>query len=280
MDGELSIGLIAGGGSLPDHVQLAAMENGTLGTVIALDPFVPEAKFPGADRLRLGQFGKMLRRLKKANCTHVCFAGIVKRPDFKRLKPDLKAMRHLPGTIRAAGQGDDALMRHVLGLFEKEGFQIIPPQDVCADLMLTEGVIGQTPMTEAHRNDALQACKIASAIGGLDIGQGAVVARGVTLAVEAQEGTDAMLTRLLDLPAELRGTPANRIGVLAKLIKPEQDIRVDLPTLGPETVRRAAQAGLAGIVAEAGGAFVIDRAETIRLADEEGLFIAGLPKAE
>lgn len=275
----MRIGLIAGGGRLPEYVHGAALDNDTLGVVIALDPFVPEVTFPKAERLRLGQFGKMVRRLKKADCTHVCFAGIVKRPDFKRLKPDFKAMRHLPGTIRAAGQGDDALMRHVLGLFEQEGFAVVSPQDVCADLMLTEGVIGTIQITDEHRDDALEACKIAAAIGALDVGQAAVVARGVTLSVEAQEGTDAMLTRLLNLHPDLRGTPEARVGVLAKIVKPKQDIRVDLPTLGPETVRHAAEAGLAGIVAEAGGAFVIDREETVRLANEAGLFIAGLPKA-
>jgi len=276
----MRIGLIAGGGRLPDYVRSAALENDILGVVIALDPFVPELKFNDAKRLSLGQFGKMVRSLKKAKCSHVCFAGIVKRPDFTRLKPDLKAMRHLPATIRAAGQGDDALMRHILGLFEQEGFQIISPQEVCADLMLSEGVIGTIPLTDEHRDDALQACKIAAAIGVLDVGQAAVVAGGITLAVEAQEGTDAMLVRLLNLPAELRGTPETRKGVIAKLIKPNQDIRVDLPTLGPATVKLASEAGLAGIVAEAGGAFVIEREETIRLADEAGLFIAGLPKAE
>ena len=275
----MRIGLIAGGGRLPEYVRAAAVESDTLGVIIALDPFVPEIKFPKAERLRLGQFGKMVRRLRQANCTHVCFAGIVKRPDFKRLKPDFKAMRHLPGTIRAAGQGDDALMRHVLGLFEQEGFGVISPQDVCADLMLTKGVIGSVQITDDHRDDALEACKIAAAIGALDVGQAAVVARGVTLAVEAQEGTDAMLTRLLNLPPELRGKPEARVGVLAKIVKPKQDIRVDLPTLGPETVRHAAEAGLAGIVAEAGGAFIIEREETVRLANEAGLFIAGLPKA-
>lgn len=275
----MRIGLIAGGGLLPKYVREASIDNDTLGLVIALDPFVPPLHFPDAERLRLGQFGKMVRRLKSSNCTHVCFAGIVKRPDFKRMKPDLKTMRHLPGTIRAAGQGDDALMRHVLGLFEQEGFQIISAQDVCVDLMLTEGVIGSVPLTDEHRDDALEACKIAAAIGAMDIGQGAVVAHGVTLAVEAQEGTDEMLTRLLKLPPELRGTPELRVGVLAKLVKPKQDTRVDLPTLGPDTVRHAAAAGLAGIVAEAEGAFVIDREETVRLANEAGLFIAGLPKA-
>lgn len=147
------------------------------------------------------------------------------------------------------------------------------------DLMLNEGVIGAVAMSDDHRNDALKACETAAAIGALDIGQGAVVARGVVLAVEAQEGTDAMLERLIDLPTELRGTLQARVGVLAKLIKPTQDIRVDLPTIGPETVRLAAAAGLAGIVAEAGGAFVIDREETIAHADMAGLFIAGLPPA-
>ena len=276
----MRIGLIAGGGRLPDYVRSAALENDLLGLIIALDPFVPELKFPDAKHLSLGQFGKMVRSLKKAKCTHVCFAGIVKRPDFTRLKPDLKAVRHLPATIRAAGQGDDALMRHVLGLFEQEGFQIVSPQEVCANLMLSEGVIGAVPLTDEHRDDALQACRIASAIGALDVGQAAVVAGGVTLAVEAQEGTDAMLVRLLNLPGELRGTEEKRKGVIAKLIKPNQDIRVDLPTLGPATVKLASEAGLAGIVAEAGGAFVIEREETIRLADEAGLFIAGLPKSE
>lgn len=277
---KLRIGLITGGGRLPDYVRTAALEADTLGLVIAVESFASTESYPDAERLHLGQFGKMVRRLKKADCTHVCFAGVIKRPDFKRLKPDLKTIRHLPATIRAAGQGDDALMRHVLGLFEEEGFQIISPQDVCAELMLTEGVLGSVPLTSEHRDDALEACKIASALGALDVGQGAVVARGVTLAVEAQEGTDAMLKRVQSLPAELRGTADNRVGVLAKIVKSKQDIRVDMPTLGPDTVRHAAAAGLAGIVAEAGSAFVIDKETTLRLADEAGLFIAGLPKSQ
>lgn len=280
MAGNMRIGLIAGGGKLPEYVRAAALENKTLALVIALNPYVSELKFPAAERLRFGQLGKIMKVLKRESCTHVCFAGVVTRPDFKQLKPDLLTMRRLPGIIRAAGLGDDGLIRHMLGLFEDEGFQIISPQDVCNDLILGEGVLGAVPMTQTHRSDALRACEIASAIGTLDIGQGAVVARGVTLAVEAQEGTDSMLARLTELPKELRGMSGERIGVLAKLVKPTQDIRVDLPTLGPETIRRAAAAGLAGIVAEAGGAFVIDRAETVALADEAGLFIAGLPKAE
>ena len=275
----MKIGLIAGGGGLPLQVAAAAKASDELGVVIGLEHFALPQNFPDAVFLHLGQFGKMTRKLKSANCTHVCFAGIVKRPDFKKVKPDLKAVRHLPKVIQAASRGDDQLMREILSLFEDEGFGIISPQDVCADLMIKEGVLGNVSMGENHRKDALKACETAAAIGRLDIGQGAVVARGVVLAVEAQEGTDAMLMRLLNLPSELRGTSQSRAGVLAKLVKPTQDIRVDLPTLGPTTVRYAAEAGLAGIVAEAGGAFIMEREETVRLADEMGLFIAGLPKA-
>lgn len=276
----MRIGLIAGGGKLPEYVETAALEKGTLATLIGLEPFVSAEKFPGAARFRIGQIGKIIKSLKRTKCSHVCFAGIVTRPDFTKMKPDFKMVRSLPGIVRAAGQGDDALMRHMLTIFEDEGFEVISPQEVCEDLMLGDGVLGAVSMTEAHRADALKACEIAAAIGALDIGQGAVVARGLTLAVEAQEGTDAMLSRVAALPIELRGSGMDRVGVLAKLVKPSQDIRVDLPTLGPETIRGAALAGLAGIVAESGGAFVIEREETIRLADDAGLFIAGLPKAE
>ncbi len=280
MVNNMRVGLIAGGGKLPEYVETAALESGRLATVIALSPFVSDVNFPDAPRLRMGQMGKIFKILKQADCSHVCFAGIVKRPDFTKMKPDLKTMRSLPGLVRAGAKGDDALMRHYLTLFEDEGFQIVSPQEVCEDLMLDEGVLGAVQMTETHRDDALKACEIAAAIGALDIGQGAIVARGVTLAVEAQEGTDSMLRRVAALPIALKGSMTGRVGVLAKLVKPTQDTRVDLPTLGPETIRLASLAGLAGIVAEAGGAFVIEREETVRLADEAGLFIAGLPKAE
>lgn len=124
--------------------------------------------------------------------------------------------------------------------------------------------------------DALKALEIARAIGRLDVGQAAVVAHGLTLAVEAQEGTDAMLARVAELPAHLKGRPGAGAGVLAKAPKPIQETRVDLPTIGLATVHAAARAGLAGIVGEAGGLLVLDREAVIQLADELGVFILGV----
>ena len=273
----MKIGLIAGGGELPKHVLQAATEDGLETTIIGLQGYAKPEDYKGQYFFKVAEFGKIIKRLKKAGCTHLCFAGIVKRPNFKSLKPDLKGMLHMPGAMKAAKEGDDALLRYLLSLFEKEGFEIVAPQTLCQSLLLPEGILGTVNILDAQSEDTRKACEVASQIGALDIGQAAVVCRGVVLAVEAQEGTDAMLGRILTLPETIRGTPANRSGVLAKMVKPGQDIRVDLPTIGPLTVENASKAGLAGIVGEGGRAFIIEREKTIQMANEAGLFIAGLP---
>ena len=151
----MKLGLIAGGGDLPKHVAYAAGEQ--LGQVIVLDGFGCPDDFPGAAVIGLAQFGKVVKTLKKSGCTHVCFVGYVDRPNFKNMKPDLRALFLMPGAMKAATNGDDALLRHILGLFEKEGFEIISPQEVCVDLLLQEGALGAVNLPRAHREDALTA---------------------------------------------------------------------------------------------------------------------------
>jgi len=276
----MKIGLIAGGGELPKNVAAAALQDSHDLTVIALDGFANSDDFSNSTTLGLSEFGKIVKLLKKSNSTHVCFAGIVKRPDFKTLKPDLKSIRYFPGAVKAAGHGDDALLRYLLGVFEKEGFDIIAPQELSKSLLLSEGMLGSVKLAERHKEDTQKACEVATQIGRLDIGQGAVICRGMVLAVEAQEGTDAMLARVAALPAALRGTLKNREGVLAKMPKPGQELRVDLPTIGPKTIEYVSLAGLAGIVAEAGRTFIIDRDDVIAAANQAGVFIAGLPASK
>src|SRR5262249_25890747 len=125
--------------------------------------------------------------------------------------------------------------------------------------------------------DAAKAMDVAQAIGQLDVGQGAVVCDGLVLAVEAQEGTDAMLARVAELPQEIRGSAEARRGVLAKTPKPIQERRVDLPTTGVQTLERAAAAGLAGVAGEAGAMVVLDREAVTEAADRLGLFVWGAP---
>ncbi len=271
------LGLIAGGGQLPlrlaEHCRMA----GRPYFVIRLRGFAeaPMLAYPGAEA-GIAEFGKVFDLLKREDCEAVCMAGVVKRPDFNALKPDLRGLRSLPGAIAAARKGDDALLRFVLGEFEREGFAIEGADQVADELTLGEGVLGRVHPAEEHRDDVALGVKVAEAMGALDIGQAVVAAGGVVLAVEAQEGTDAMLARTAALPAALRGTDTQRLGVLVKWPKPIQDRRIDLPVVGIRTVEGAASAGLAGVVVQAGAALIVDRAGVTEAADRLGLFILGL----
>jgi DUF1009 family protein len=240
-----------------------------------------EARISGVDTKseHIGKFGAISKYFKKNKCSHICFAGVVKRPDFSQLKPDWAGFKALPRVIAAARHGDDALLSHLLAAFESQGFEIIAPQKLCANILMPEGFLGAVEMSKEHRSDSEKACRIAREIGSLDIGQGAIVCRGLVLAVEAQEGTDAMLQRAALLPPALIGSQNARAGVLAKMVKPGQERRVDLPTIGLRTVELAAKAGLAGIVVEGKECFVLERDNVIAAADKYGLFIAGLPSA-
>jgi len=275
------LGLIAGGGGLPLEIARACQAVGRPLFVIRLRGFADAAMadFPGVDS-GLAELGRTLKALKKEACETVCLAGYVDRPDFAALKPDLRGMAVIPGAIAAARHGDDALLRFLMGEFEREGFVVEGADQIVSGLTIGLGPVGRVAAGEEARVDIDTAIRAARALGALDIGQAAVSARGLVLAVEAAEGTAALLARCVDLPAALRGTAEAPVGVLAKAAKPIQDRRVDLPVIGVETVIAASKAGLAGIVGEAGGLLIIDREAVIKLADELGLFIVGLPPAE
>lgn len=272
------LGIIAGGGSLPVEIAQHCEQAGRPFFIARLKGFAgPElASFPGAD-VGLAEVGKCIKVLKRAGCHSVCLVGNVSRPDFKSLKPDLRGIAILPAVILAARDGDDALLRVVLAEFAKEGFAIEGAHEAKNDLTLPIGPLGRVAPGPEHQTDIQRALHVARQIGALEIGQGAVVCEGLVLAVEAQEGTDAMLRRVAaEIPSAIRGTPGANKGVLAKAPKPIQETRVDLPTIGLATIQRAAAAGLAGIVGEAGRLLVLDREQVIELADDLGLFIYGV----
>lgn len=271
------LGLIAGGGALPLELAGHCEQAGRPFFVVRLKGFADPslASYPGAD-IGIAELGKCFKTLKRAGVEAVTLAGLVARPDFKALVPDLRGMMALPGAIAAARKGDDALLRMLVEEFEKEGFAVEGAHEVMSDLTLPTGVLGAVAPRPEHRADIDQGLRIAREIGRLDIGQGAVVCDGLVLAVEAQEGTDGLLRRVAELPQALRGSASAPRGVLAKTPKPIQETRVDLPTIGLGTIQRAAQAGLAGVVGEAGRLLVLDREAVIAQADELGLFVLGV----
>ncbi len=272
------LGLIAGGGDLPLTLAAHCRQLGRPVFVIRLAGFAgPElAAFEGVEA-GLAELGKGIKALRRAGCEAVCFAGKVDRPDLGKLKPDLRGLRALPGAVAAARRGDDGLLTFMLKEFESEGFAIEGAHQVMEALTIPAGPLGRHSPTESAFRDISRALEAARAIGRLDAGQAAVACDGLILALEAQEGTDAMLERVAMLPRALRGAPGDLRGVLAKACKPGQELRVDLPTIGPRTLYLAAAAGLCGVVGEVGRLLILERAETLRLADELGLFVFGAP---
>ena len=275
------LGLIAGGGALPLAIAARCEAEGRPVFVVRLASFADPhlARYPGIEA-GMAEIGRVLTALKKAGCTAVCFAGTVNRPDFKALKPDLKGATVLPGIIAAATKGDDALLRKILSVFEAEGYAIEGADDILGGETLPAGALGGLSPTPDQLADLRKALHVAEKAGELDIGQGAVVCDGLVLAVEAQEGTDAMLARVAGLPADLRGVPAAPRGALGKAPKPIQDLRVDMPVIGARTVEMAAAAGLAGLGGVAGQLILIDRPAILEAADRLGLFVWGETRAE
>ncbi len=270
------LGLIAGGGDLPLAVAARCRTAGRPVFVIRLAGFADPAlsAYDGVD-MGMGQIGGILSALKKAGCGAVCLAGTVSRPDFKSLKPDLRGATLLPGIVKAASQGDDALLRKILSVFEAEGYAVEGADDVLGDETLPAGPLGRVTPDACQLADLRKALHVAEKSGELDVGQGAVVCDGLVLAVEAQEGTDAMLARVAGLPADLRGAPGALKGALGKAPKPIQDLRVDMPVIGARTIELAAAAGLAGVGGKAERLILIDRAAIVEAADRLGLFVWG-----
>lgn len=275
------LGLIAGGGGLPVTLARRCRTEGRPYFVIRLRGLASDqlCEHPG-DEAGIAEMGRIVRLARNAGCEALCLAGAVPRPDFRKLKPDLRGLAALPGAVRAAQTGDEALLRYLTAELEKEGFAIEGAHEVMGELLLAEGALGAHAPGPEHQVDIARALATALAIGGLDMGQGAVVCDGIVLAAEAQEGTDAMLRRVCELPTEIRGTPENRRGVLAKAPKPMQADQVDLPTIGPHTIAGADRAGLAGVVGFAGRMLVLDRPALVAAADEAGLFVVGVRQAQ
>ena len=269
-----ALGIIAGGGDLPIAVAESAQEAGRGVFVVALKGSADEAvaRFPH-EWAGIGEVGKTLKHLRSQGCEEILLVGRVARPRFADLKVDAKGLLLLPKVIAAARQGDDALLRTLVASFEAEGFRIVGVTDAAPGLIAREGVLGRVRPAAEMASDIALAVKVVRTLGALDIGQAAAACDGLVLAVEAAEGTDAMITRVAALPEAIRGTPAGRRGVLVKALKPAQDGKTDLPVIGVATVRNVAAAGFAGIAIEAGRSLVINRKGVIEAADAAGIFV-------
>ncbi len=271
------LGVIAGGGPLPVVLAKSACEQGKAVSIIPIEGFADQNWEGYSTRsFKVEEIAAVREYLGAQGVDAVTFAGLVRRPDMNTITPVQLDSAAEQALREAARQGDDRLLRGVIAYFEEAGFKVIGMTAIAPDHVIGEGLAGACDVPEAVRDDCQKAIDTARQIGALDIGQSVVVAQGLVLAVEAQEGTAAMLARCAGLPQALRGTAEKRRGVFAKWAKPGQDRRIDLPVVGVDTINAVAQAGLAGLVLEAGAVVLLDPEAVIKTADEHGLFIFGM----
>ena len=265
------LGIVAGGGRLPQRLVEACRAAGRDVFVLALEGAAQPETVRGVPHAwcRMGAAVKGLSLLRENNVTELVLAGSVRRPSLSTLRPDWRAAK-LFTRIGYRAIGDDGLLSAVVRELEHEGFRVLGVDQLLDGELVGEGPLGTVKPNSQSEADIERGLCIARALGALDIGQAVVVQQGLVLGVEAIEGTDELLRRCAALRREGPG------GVLVKIVKPGQERRADRPTIGRRTVALAATAGLAGIAVEAGATIVLDRDELIGAADLAGLFVIGV----
>jgi UDP-2,3-diacylglucosamine hydrolase len=272
------LAIICGAGSLPFAVADAVGRRGRRVVLFAIRGWAEPkrvARYPH-HWASVGQFGKFCRLARREGCRDVVFIGSMVRPAIRQIRPDFKTLRLLPRIFGIFRGGDDHLLKGVAAIFEEHGFQLLGPHAVAPEILMPEGALGRERPTANDLADIAKGLALLNASSPFDVGQAVVVADARVLAIEAAEGTDRMLTRI----AELRqngciSAPAGR-GVLVKAAKRDQDRRVDLPSIGPQTVEGASRAGLAGIAVVAGSTIVAEPEHIGTIADRAGLFVLGV----
>ena len=270
------VALICGGGQFPIVAARAAQKRGLEVFILGLRGMASAGieDFPHV-WLGVGQLGAALKEISARDIRDICFIGGLGRPEFADLKLDWGAVKRLPDIFRLLNGGDDHALKGVIRLFEQEGLRVIGVDDLAPELLASKGAMNGLPFPKAFAEDLAFGHDCLTALSAYDCGQALVLANRRIIAIEAAEGTDAMLHRVAELRENRRWRAKGPAGLLVKAPKRGQDLRVDLPAMGPETVASAARAGLAGIAVEAGRVLILDRDSVAAQAEKAGLFLYG-----
>ena len=268
------LAIIAGHGSLPQLLAEKCRNERARYVVVELENAqIDWLENHPVIRAGLEQQDHLINSIKAANCGYIVLAGSMQRFSFDPLRLDEKG-RELAGLLAASKTaGDDSTLRIIISYLESYDFTVVAADEILTDLLPQAGVLTKAVPSAADRADAQRASEIVAALGKADVGQGAVVGQGICIALESISGTDSMLDFAKLHRKNYLPDPDGAAGLLFKAPKPDQDRRVDLPAIGPTTFKHASEAGLAGVVIEAGGVMVIDRQKTIELANKLGRFL-------
>ena len=273
------IGLVAGGGAMPFAVADSLVAHGIEPVLFALRGACDPVKVTRFRHhwISVGQYGRAISLFRAENCHDLLFIGTLVRPALSEIRLDWGTLRVIPRVLAAFRGGDDHLLSGIGGILERDGFRMVGIKDVVPDLLMPEGYLTRVAPSAGISADIALGREVLTALSPYDVGQAVVVIDGHVVGVEDIEGTDGLLSRVARLRNEgrIRAKPGS--GVLVKAPKRGQDLRFDLPTVGPRTVEGAAAAGLAGIAVAAGNTVIAEPQAVIEAADASGIFVIGLP---
>lgn len=270
------LGIIAGGGDIPKALIAKCKEQKRDFFVVAIvgnaDADLVDDSIPHV-WIRIGQAGTGFKRLADEKVDEIVMIGTIRRPSFKDLIPDLRTTAFFT-KLGMKSVGDDGLLRALVKELEGDGFVVRGIQEVLPEILIKEGVLGKIKPSKQSEEDIKRAVEVATELGRLDVGQAVIVQEGLVLGVEGIEGTGELIRRCGTYRRKGEG------GVLVKVRKPQQDMRIDLPTIGDKTIIAAKEAGLAGVVLHAGNGLIANEKETLKLADKYGIFVKGINPAD
>jgi UDP-2,3-diacylglucosamine hydrolase len=270
------LAVLCGSGDFPLEVAAEARRAGRepflIGVVGSTDAAI-EA-FPHV-WLRMGEVGRLFAVLKERGIGEMVMIGAMTRPEFADLRLDWGAVKRAAELAHLFRRGDNGLLVGLAAIFEREGIRIVGAHEVAPRLVALAGLLGARQVSTEDQSDLALGAKLLESLSEFDAGQGAIVAAGRVLAIEAAEGTDAMLGRVAELRSSGRLRLKGRAGVLVKAPKRGQDLRLDMPAIGPQTIEGAANAELRGVALAAARVLVVERDACVRAADAAGLFLCG-----
>ena len=211
----------------------------------------------------IGQFGKIINILKNNSCKRVLLAGKVKKPNFSKIKLDLKGIYYIPRIIKSSKLGDAAILKEIIKIFKKEKISTVSSTFFTPELSLAKGNYSKIKPNTQDKQDIIQSIKALNQTRAYSYSQGAVSRNSKAIAIEGKEGTQKMLKKIKN-----KGS-----GVLVKFPKKKQDLRVDLPTIGLNTFKQCKRAGLNGIVLKHKKNIFLDKKKCIQYVNKHKMFI-------
>ena len=265
------LGILAGAGLLPEQLIQSCKSNDIEVFVVGFNGQTPEKLKEGNKHLwtGLGSIGLIFKTLRKENIKDIVFAGSIKRPSLFEIKPDFKGLEILT-KIGLKSLGDNELLSNLKNELEAEGFNVHGVHKFTKDMIAKAGTLSSIQPNPTDLPVIKKGIEIAHELGRLDIGQAVVLQQDLILGLEAIEGTDELIKRCSKLKKSGRGP------ILVKMCKPQQDKDLDLPTIGPDTIKNAIDSGFCGIVIQANASIVINAQDVAQLADIGGLFVLAI----